>query len=110
MATWGEWFLLSYEQISQHFELQSTGPQAHALASFIEPKSKPDWQSRPSCGYFFVRTLHLLEMMRKNVHQFELQRLSTPGLPELCGADSTFFGGTIDSVEDRHASQVSVAK
>jgi hypothetical protein len=46
----------------------------------------------------------MLEMMRKDVHQFELQRLSTPDLPERCRADSTFFGGTIDSVEDRHAS------
>ncbi len=79
-------------------------PQVHTLASFIEPKSKPDWQSRPGCGYFFVRTLHMLEMMCKYVHQFELQGLSTPVLAELCRADSTFFGGTIDSVEDRHGS------
>jgi hypothetical protein len=73
-------------------------PQVHTLASFIEPKSKSDWQSRPDCGYFFVRTLNMLEMMRKDVHQFELQRLSTPVLAELCRADSIFFGGTIDRV------------
>jgi predicted transcriptional regulator len=78
--------------------------QVHTLASFIEPKSKPKWQSRPGCGYFFVRTLHMLEMVRQDVHQFELQGLSTPILAEVCRADSTFFGGTIDSVEDRHAS------
>jgi hypothetical protein len=46
----------------------------------------------------------MLKMMRKDVHQFELQGLSTPVLAELCRADSTFFGGTIDCVEDRHAS------
>jgi len=46
----------------------------------------------------------MLEMMRKDVHQFELQGLSAPDLAELCRADSTFFRGTIDSVEDRHAS------
>lgn len=79
-------------------------PQLHALASFIEPKCKPNWQSRSSCGCFFVRTLHMLEMMRKDVHQFELQRLSIPVLAEPCGADSIFFGGTIDSVKDRYAS------
>ena len=79
-------------------------PQVHTLASFIEPKSKPDWQSRSGCGYFFVRTLHMLEMMRKDIYQFELQGLSTPILAELCWANSTFFGGTIDCVEDRHAS------
>ncbi len=79
-------------------------PQVHTLASFIEPKSKPDWQSGPGCGYFFVRTLYMLKMMREDVHKFELQTLSTPVLAELCRADSTFFGGTIDSVEDRHAS------
>jgi hypothetical protein len=79
-------------------------PQVHTLASFIEPKSKPDWQSRPGCGYFFISTLYMLKMMRKDVHQFELQGLSTPVLAELCRADSTFFGGTIDCVEDRHAS------
>jgi hypothetical protein len=79
-------------------------PQVHTFASFIEPESKPDWQSRSGCGYSFVRTLHMLEMMRKDVHQFELQGLSAPDLAELCRADSSFFRGTIDSVEDRHAS------
>ncbi len=79
-------------------------PQVHTLASFIEPKSKPDWYSRPGCGCFFVRTLHVLEMMRKDVHQFERQGLFTPVLAKLFRADSTFFGGTIDGMKDRHAS------
>jgi len=85
-------------------------PQVHTLASFIEPENNPDWYSRPGCGYFFVRTPHMLEMMREDVHQFELQGFSTPLLADRCRADSTFFGGTIDGVEDRHTSYVSVAK
>jgi hypothetical protein len=79
-------------------------PQVHTLVSFIEPKNNPDWYSGPGRRYFFVRTPHMLEMMRKDVHQFELERLSAPYLAQLCPADSTFLGGTIDSVKDHHAS------
>jgi len=78
-------------------------PQIHTLASFIEPKNNPYWYSRPGCGYFFVITLHMHEMMRKDVHQFELQRLSKPDLPERLRTYITFFGGTINSMEDCHA-------
>ena len=49
----------------------------------------------------------MLEMVSDNVHQIEFQGLFTPHLTESCAADSAFFGGTINSVEDRHASKVS---
>lgn len=52
----------------------------------------------------------MLKMVRKDVHQFELQGLSTPDLAEICAADPSFFGRTINSLEDRDASEVSVAK
>jgi hypothetical protein len=52
----------------------------------------------------------MLKMVRKDVHQFELQGLCTPHLAEACAANSILFGGTINSVEDRHASKVGMAK
>jgi hypothetical protein len=47
--------------------------------------------------------------VRNDVHQFELYRFFTPDLSEICATGSTFFSRTINSVEDRHASEVSVA-
>ena len=45
--------------------------QVHTLASFIEAKNTPEWNSRPVFGHFFVRTPYMLEMMCKDVHQCE---------------------------------------
>jgi hypothetical protein len=49
----------------------------------------------------------MLEMVGNNVHQFEFHGLLAPLLAEICAAGSAFVGGTIDGVEDRHASKVS---
>jgi hypothetical protein len=48
----------------------------------------------------------VLQMVRKDVNQFELLRFFTPDLAEMCPAGSAFFGRTINSVEDRHASKI----
>jgi hypothetical protein len=52
----------------------------------------------------------MLEMVRKYIHQFEFHGLSTPNLTKPCGADAVSLCFPIDSVEDRHASEVSMAK
>jgi hypothetical protein len=52
----------------------------------------------------------MLKMVRKDLHQFEFNGLSTPDLTKPCGADAIFLCCPVDSVEDRHTSEVSVAK
>jgi len=52
----------------------------------------------------------MLEMMRKNIYQFEMQGLSTPDLTKMCATDPIFFSRTINRMEDRHGSKISMAK
>lgn len=52
----------------------------------------------------------MLEMVRKDLHQFEFHGLSTPNLTKSCGAYAVFLCCPVDSMEDRHASAVSMAK
>jgi len=50
----------------------------------------------------------MLEMVRDDVHHFELLRLPAPHLTETCAAGSTFVRRSIEGVEDCHASKVRV--
>lgn len=77
--------------------------QVHAFAVLVEAKGKPDGQAAGFERNLFIGTRHMLEMMRENIHELELQRLSAPLLTDLRGTDAAFFRRAINRMEDRNA-------
>jgi hypothetical protein len=84
-------------------------PQVHCLARLIEPERKRDRQAGTACRNLLVRTLHVLEMMREDIDQFEFKRLLTPVLADNRDALPTFLGCAINGMEDRDASKIRMA-
>jgi hypothetical protein len=58
-------------------------PQVHCLARLIEPERKRDGQAGAACRDLLVRTLHVLEMMREDIDQFEFKRYAWRTEPRL---------------------------
>jgi len=84
-------------------------PQVHCLARLIEPERKRDGQAGAACWDLLVRTLHVLEMMREDIDQFEFKRFLAPVLADNRGALPSFLGGAINGMEDRDASKIRMA-
>lgn len=83
--------------------------QVHSLARFIKSKRVPDRQAGAARRNLLVRTLYVLEVVREDIDQLELERVSAPLLTDSRGTLSSFLRGAIDGMEDRDAGKIRVA-
>jgi hypothetical protein len=80
--------------------------QVHGLAGFIEPKRERDGQGGLNCRDLLVRTLDVLEVMRKHIDKFEFARFIAPALSDNRGTLSTFLSSAINGMEDGDTSEI----
>jgi len=83
-------------------------PQVQGFAGFIEAERMSNRDTGAICRNFFVRTLHVLKMMRDDIDQFEFERLFAPCLTDNRRTLSAFLSGSIDGMEDRDAGKIRV--
>jgi hypothetical protein len=83
--------------------------QIHGLARFIESERAPDGNARTICRNSFVGTQHMLEVMRNDIDQFEVDRLVAPFLAHNGRSLIAFLGHPINSMENSDAGEIGVA-
>jgi hypothetical protein len=83
--------------------------QVHGLAGIIEPKRTRDRQAGAAWRDFLVRTLDVLEMMRKHIDKFEFERFLTPAPSDNRGTLPIFPGSAINGMEDGDTREIRMA-
>ena len=81
-------------------------PHVHFLACCIESESMADRYPGAIGRYPFGGALNMFEVVGDDFHHMKLPGFPTPLLADGCAAFFAFFGGAINSVEDRYAGQV----
>jgi len=77
----------------------------HLITGFIEAHGESDRYPRTRRQYPLVTALHVLEVMRDDVHQLEFNRLVAPNLPPVRGPLPCFLGYPVNRMIDRYRGQ-----